>query len=82
MPTKHRCMDLGTLLWGVQLIRALQEQMPNALIANQLEGQRSFRLDQRRPKNVKFEKHIISTVRIVGQSLNVVFCIQSQVTPF
>ena len=40
-------MDLGTPLWGVQLIRALQERMPNALIANQLEGQRSFRLDPR-----------------------------------
>jgi hypothetical protein len=30
----------------MQLISALQEQMPNALIVNPLEGQRSFRLDQ------------------------------------
>ena len=54
-------MDLGTPLWGVQLIRAFQEAlrrrrsaggtpqelMPNALIVDLLEGQRSFRLNQR-----------------------------------
>jgi hypothetical protein len=38
---------LQNIVAWMQLIRALQEQMPNALIVNQLESQRSFRLNQR-----------------------------------